>query len=148
LKHIPELLLFDSQASSLRRTKVSGQVVLEQGGEFYLMDDAYGLRFIPAETTGLSVGDLAEVVGFPSLTGSSPVLREAVARKTGSRPLPEPRPLDPEQLFRAEYDSTRVRVEGLVLGVSADQHTLEIQTGLRRFLARVSSGAETRSGRK
>ena len=142
LKHIPELLLFDSQASSLRRTKVSGQVVHEQAGEFYLMDGTYGLRFIPAETTALSVGDLVEVVGFPSLTGPSPVLREAVARKTGNAPLPKSRALDPEQLFRAEYDSTRVRVEGVVLSLSADQRTLEMQTGLRRFLARVSGGAE------
>src|SRR5204863_2041378 len=133
------LLLFDSQASALRRTKLSGQIVHERNGEFYMMDAANGLRFIPREPTNLQVGDIVEVVGFPSLTGPSPVLREAVARKTGTAALPEARPLAAESLFQAENDSTRVRVKGVLLSMSADQQTLEMQTGLRRFLAHVKT---------
>src|SRR5205085_9965593 len=98
LKRVPELLLFDPQASSLSRTKLSGQIVHEREGEFYMMDGPYGVRFIPREATSLQIGDVIEVVGFPSLTGPSPVLREGVARKTATARLPEPKQLNAENL--------------------------------------------------
>jgi signal transduction histidine kinase len=141
LKRVPELLLFDPQASALRRVKVAGQIVQHRGGEFYMMDGTNGLRFIPRQATGLAMGDTVEVVGFPSLTGPSIVLREAFARKTGRAPLPAAQPLTVESLFRAEHDATRVSVEAVLLNVSTDQKTLDMQAGLRRFEARLSSNA-------
>ena len=138
-KRAPDLLLFDPQASALRRVKVAGQIVHVSEGEFYLMDGKSGVRFFPQEATSVNVGDMAEVVGFPSLTGPSPVLREAVARKTGTAPLPAPKPLDSENLFQSENDATHVRLEGLLLSLSADQRTLELQAGLRRFVARLNA---------
>ncbi len=140
LKRLPELLLFDPRASALRRVRIAGQVVHEREGECFMMDGTNGLRFIPKEPTHFQVGDLVEVVGFPNLTGPSPVLQEAVARKTGTARLSAARPLAVESLFRAEYDATRVSVEGLLVGLSADHQTLEMQAGLRRFLVRVSVG--------
>src|SRR6266446_890033 len=134
-KRAPDLLLFDPQASALRRAKVFGQIVHEREGGYYMMDGANGLRFVPKEAAGLEIGDLVEVVGFPSLTGPSPVLREAVARKVGVSTLPKARALNAENLFRAEHDATRVSVEAVLLNLSADQRALEMQSGLRRFVA-------------
>ena len=136
-KRATDLLLFDPQASALRRVKIAGQIVHEREGEYYLMDGTNGLRFVPKETVGLGIGDLVEVVGFPSLTGPSPVLREALARKIGAAPLPDARPLDADSLFRAANDATRVRVEAVLLSLSAPQRTLMLQAGLRRFVARL-----------
>lgn len=139
LKHVPDLLLFDPQASSLRRVKVSGQIVQEYDGEYYLMEETNGLRFVPKVAGNFELGDLVEVVGFPWLTGPSPVLREALARKIGVAPLPKAQPLDGDRLFRAEHDATRVRLEAVLLSMSADQRMVELQSGLRRFVARVGS---------
>src|SRR6266404_582507 len=146
-KRAPDLLLFDPQASALRRVKVSGQIVHEREGEYYMMDGANGLRFVPKETVILVIGDLVEVVGFPSLTGPSPVLWEALARKAGVSPLPNAHPLDGESLFRAEQDATRVSVEAVLLNLSADQRTLEMQAGLRRFVARLNGESRYSSPR-
>jgi hypothetical protein len=77
VKRVTELLLFDPQASALRWAKVFGQVVHKRDGEYYMMDEANGWRFIPKEPVDFEIGDLVEVVGFPILTGPSPVLREA-----------------------------------------------------------------------
>ncbi len=136
-KRVTDLALFDPQASALRRVKVSGQISHERAGEYYAMDGTNGFRFVPKETVSLRVGDLVEVVGFPSLTGPSPVLQEALARKTGAAPLPDARPLDAESLFRAENDARRVRVQAVLLNLSGDQRTLELQAGLQRFVAHV-----------
>jgi signal transduction histidine kinase len=139
-KHVADLLQFDPRASALRRVKVSGQIVHERQGEYYGMDGANGFRFIPKENISLEIGDLVEVAGFPSLTGPSPVLREAIARKIGVAPLPAARPLAPDNLFRAENDATRVRVSALLLNLSGDRRTLELQAGLQRFVAHLEGG--------
>jgi signal transduction histidine kinase len=136
-KRVTDLLQFDPQASALRRVKVSGQIMQEREGQYYAMDGTNGFRFIPKETVSLQVGDLVAVVGFPSLIGPSPVLQEARARKIGEAPLPEARPLDAGSLFRAENDALRVRVKAVLLSLSGDQRTLELQAGLQRFVAHV-----------
>src|SRR6185503_19355223 len=65
-------------------------------------------------------------------------LREAAVRKVGSEALPKAKPLNADNLFQAEYDATRVRVQGVLLSLSSDHQTLEMQAGLRRFLARLT----------
>ena len=110
-----ELLLFDPQASALRRVKVSGQIIEEHAGEYYLMDGTNGLRFLLKRPVNLQAGDLVEVVGFPNVTGPSPLLREAVARKMGSSILPPPKKLLPENLSLGENDSTLVQFEAELL---------------------------------
>jgi signal transduction histidine kinase len=136
LKSVPDLLMFDPRASALRRVKVSGQVMHQRQGEYFAMDGVMGFRFIPGKPVDFAAGDLVEVVGFPSLTGPSPVLEEAIARKVGVAPLRDPRPLNPEELFKAENDAVRVKVEAVVLNASQDRRTLELQAGLHRFVAR------------
>jgi signal transduction histidine kinase len=139
-KSAADLLLFDSQASVFQRLKVSGQIVYEQEGEYFMMDGGHGLRFNAKQTAGLRVGDLAEVVGFPDLSGgASPVMREAVVRRLGRAALPEPRSLPSEELLRADYDSTRVRVQGILLSARAvpEGLVLELQSGVRTFVARL-----------
>ena len=103
----------------------------------FLMDGDKGLRFIPAEKMNAHVCDLVEVVGFPDLSGPSPVLREALVRRLGLAELPKPDRLKAYNLLRDDYDSTLVQVEGVLLGVSSqpDGSVLEVQCGLRRFTA-------------
>ena len=144
-KRVPDLLQFDPRASALRQVKVSGQVVQERQGEYFAMDGTNGFRFTPKETVFLEPGDLVEVVGFPSLAGPSPVLREALARKSGVAPVHDARPLSAEDLFRAENDAVRVYVEAILLNVSDDRRTLELQTGLQRFVARFDGSSEFNS---
>jgi signal transduction histidine kinase len=137
-KRAADLLLFDPQASALQRVKVFGQIIQERGGEYFAVDKTNGFRFIPKETVNLGIGDLVEVVGFPSLAGPSPVLQEAVARKIGVDPVPDAHPLEADSLFRAANDATIVRVEAVLLNLSADRRTLELQAGLRRFVANLA----------
>jgi signal transduction histidine kinase len=87
----------------------------------------------------LAAGDLVEVVGFPELSAVSPVLREAVVRKTGHAPLPPVNVLPNDDLIDAKYDASWVRVRGTLVNVHAmpTEQLLEIQNGLRTFVARL-----------
>jgi signal transduction histidine kinase len=141
-----ELRLFDPQAGAFQRVKVSGQVVYANEGECLMMADGAGLRFIPKNPAALEAGDLVEVVGFPDLLGRpSPVLREAVFRKTGHAPLPAARTLGAEDLIRAEHDATRVKVEGLLVNVRGTKPdaVLEMQNGVRTFMARTKDADDS-----
>jgi signal transduction histidine kinase len=144
-KRVAQLLQFDPQASALRRVKVSGQIVHKGEGEYYTMDGNNGFRFIPKKALSLAIGDLVEVVGFPTLTGPSPILQEALARKIGVAPLPEPRPLQTDSLFRAENDGRRVRIQAVLVNLSGDQRTLELQAGLQRFVAHIDEDDRTKA---
>lgn len=137
LKSVPDLLLFDPRASALRRVKVSGQIMGWRGGEYYAMDGTNGFRFLPRRTVSCDIGQLVEVVGFPSLTGPSAVLQEAIVRKVGVAPLRDARPLDGKDLFLAQNDAVRVKVQAILLNLSQDQKTLDLQAGLQRFVARL-----------
>jgi len=142
-KHIGELLQFDPQAGSLQRVKISGQIVYLGDAGCFLMDGNNGLRFIPAGTLNAHVCDLVDVVGFPDLSGPSPVLRETVVRRLGLAELPAAHQLEADNLLRDDYDSTLVQVDGVLLGINSKPEgpVLEMQSGLRRFTASVKDKA-------
>jgi len=139
-KSAAELLLFDPQASVFQRVKVSGQILGEHNGEYFMTDGRNGLRFVPKRELGLKPGDLVEVAGFPELSGAAPLLREAMVIKTGQAALPSPKDLAGD-LLRAEYDATRVRVTGLLVSQreTTSGISYELQTGVRTFLARLAA---------
>ncbi|HUA39775.1 MAG TPA: ATP-binding protein [Candidatus Sulfopaludibacter sp.] len=142
LKTIAELLQFSPQAGVFQRVKVSGQIIYAQAPEYYLMDGNNGLQFILKKPVpGLDVGDQVEVVGFPGLSGASPLLHEAVARKIGRATLPGARKLPADNLIRAEYDSTLVTVDGLLVSVRETPagQALEMRSGVRTFMARLNT---------
>jgi len=140
MKRAAELTLFDPQANAFQRVKVSGQILHMKSRDYFMMDGTNGVRFVLRRPVELHTGDLVEAVGYPELSGAAPLLRQAVARKTGHAALPEPQNLSPDELPSAIYDSTRVRIEGLLMSSrsTATNLVLEIQSGSWRFLARVN----------
>ncbi len=142
LKTVAELLQFNPQAGVFQRVKVSGQIISAQAPQYYMMDGSNGLQFILKKPVpGLEAGDQVEVVGFPELSGASPLLHEAVARQIGHAALPKPRSLQPSNLIHGEYDATRIRVDGLLVNVRETPVglALEMRSGIRTFMARLNT---------
>ena len=137
-----ELMRAAPGQDAFERVKVSGQIVYIRGSDYFMMDGTDGVRFV-AGPSELKVGDLVEVAGFPELSAAAPVLRSAVARKTGHEPLPAPKRLTPDELVRPRHDATLVVVDGLLASVRQTQTNLvlEMQAGSWRFLARLLEGA-------
>jgi signal transduction histidine kinase len=138
LKTVSNLLEFNPRASVFQRVKVSGVVICAQPPRYYLMDGGNGLQFVlKRPVPELQEGDQVEVVGFPGLSGLSPLLQEAVARKTGRAPLPEPKSLDGENLIQGQYDSTRVRIDGQLEDVreTSTGEALEMSAAGHTFMA-------------
>jgi len=144
LKTPRELLLFDAQAAAFRLVKVHGQIIHAEPGRIFLMADGAGLRVLPAGATKLRAGDLVDAVGYPEISDTSLLLHEAVVRKTGEAALPPVKTLTEDALTHEGLDSTRVRVDGKLLGAHFEygSHVLEMQSGTHLYLARVTAGAD------
>jgi signal transduction histidine kinase/uncharacterized protein YdeI (BOF family) len=143
LKAVAELLQFNPRAGVFQRVKVAGQIIYAQPPDYYLMDGKNGLHFVLKKPVlGLETGDQVEVVGFPGLSGASPLLYETVARKIGHAALSDVEKLQANDLIRDQYDSTRVKVDGLLVSVreTPGGQALEVRSGsgIRTFLARLN----------
>jgi signal transduction histidine kinase len=136
-KHISDLLHFDARADTLRRIKISGQVLHEQRGEYFLTDGDTGARFELREPMKLEPGDLVQVVGFPDVGGPSPILRQAQARVSARANLPEGRLLTGDNLFNGRLDSMMVSIRARLIGINRNRlgETLDLQVGTRSFSA-------------
>ena len=134
-----ELLQFDTQATAFRRVKVPGQVVHADAKQIFLSEKRVGIRVLPTETNTLSAGDMIEAVGYPDITGTTLMLRQAIIRKTGHQDLPAARSLKETELTDEGLDSTRVNVEGTLLEWHAEQGfpVLEMKSGQYLYLARL-----------
>ena len=138
-KRIQDLFLYDAQARAFQLTRIPGQIIHVRAGEYFLMDGNKGLRFTLKTGDQLQVGDNVEVVGYPDLAGISPVLREAVARKTGNGPLPQAMPIADETALTGEHDSTLVRIRARLVSLSQDtDQVLTMQSGSHFFEARLN----------
>jgi len=139
-----ELRLFDAQATAFRRVKVSGQVVHVSANQIFLMDDGAGLRVLPAEKVKFHSGDLLDAVGYPDISGTALLLREAQLRKVGEAPLSPPKRLTENQMSDddMDMDSTRVRVEGKLINwhLERARPVLEMQSDTHLYLARLPIG--------
>ena len=139
VKSVQDLLLFDAKASALKRVKVAGQIVHKRAGEYFMMNGTNGLRLFLKTPVPLQSGDLVEAVGYPMLGNASPVLRDAVVRRTGKASLPEARRLAENNLLDSDLDATVVRIESKLVGMRSVPSglELELQTGTRTFVARL-----------
>jgi signal transduction histidine kinase len=136
-----ELFLFDAQATPFQRIKVQGEVIHAESSRIFLMQGGVGMRIIPTEEVNLQAGDRIEAVGYPEISGPSPVLHEAVVRKIGESALPSAREIADSELTAEGLDSSLVRIAGKLVGVHSEQNTvvLEMQAKTHLFLARLSS---------
>ena len=142
LKTPRELLLFDTQATAFRRVKVRGQIVHADADQIFLMQEGTGLRLLPAGPANVRPGDLVEAVGYPDISGMALLLREAMIRKIGQAALPRPRNLAEHELAGERLDSTRVRLEGKLLGWHEELGSLllEMRSGTYLYLAHLAPG--------
>jgi signal transduction histidine kinase len=142
LKSARDLLRFDAQANAFRPVKVRAQVLYTDAQGLFATEAGMGLRVLTTEAATLLPGDSIEAVGYPEIGGPSPLLRQAVVRKTGAELLPKPRVLAGPELLQKGLDSTLVCVEGKLIGLHAQQNSpvLELQSDGRLFVARVKPG--------
>ncbi len=109
------LLRFSPSAGTQHRVRVRGVVEYQQlGNSLFLAGEGKGLRVLTTQNTALQVGDEVDVVGFPSMGESAPILADAVFHRLGHPGPPQPVPLQLERPWE-EYDGALVTTTARLL---------------------------------
>jgi signal transduction histidine kinase len=81
----------------------------------YMRDDTRAALIETEHPCELEPGDLIEVVGFPIVSVTKPMLQNAVIRRIGHAQAPSPKVLASDSLLAADHDSELVRVDAELL---------------------------------
>jgi len=121
-------------ADSLRKVRLSAQVLCSAAQKYYLLDGNTGIRAHLSRSLMLEPGDVVELVGLVQPQQHLVEVFQAVARKTGHLPLP---PAQPLTASNSQPNAYWVSTEGLLTGLTdrgADRK-LTIQIGLKSYEA-------------
>ena len=128
---IEQLLQFSPHGSYGHRVKVNGTVIYHRDTDLYIQDEKEGLYVQTRQPDSLLVGDQVDVLGFPAKGEYTPMLQDAIYRKTGSGPLPAPFLISAAEALKGTYECRLVRIEATVLDRArhSREQFLVLQTG-------------------
>ena len=111
------LLRFEPGITFFHRVRVRGRVTLQWPGRSLCIKDAtQGLCVQTAQSTHVDVGDLVDVIGFPSVGDYTPTLTDATFRLAGSSQPVQATPVTAAEALHGSHDAELVQIEGQLIG--------------------------------
>src|SRR5579864_3392939 len=142
---LSSLLRFSPGEGPRHRVRVRGVLEYQQPGHaLFLQSDGKGVRVLTQQATVLAAGDIVDVLGFPAMGESAPMLEDAIFHRIGHSADPQPVALNLYAPWE-QFDGVVVTTEAKLLKrlPHADSLTLQMQTGDTFFDATLSSTAAT-----
>jgi signal transduction histidine kinase len=137
---LSDLLRFSPGKGIRHRVRVRGVVGYQQlGNALFLVSQGKGLRVLTQQDTSLEIGDLVDVLGFPAMGDSAPILEDAVFHRLSHERAPEPVELNLATPWE-QFDGAVVTTEAKLLNRQAqpDGVRLLLQQGEIYFDATVA----------
>ena len=134
-KEVPfsSLMRFTPGGDSQHRVRVRGVVTYQQPGRaLFLQSQGRGLRVLTQQSTELAVGDVVDVIGFPVVGDSAPILEDAIFHRVGPGSVSDPLNLDLTIPWE-QYDGALVASDATLLQQDTrpdGEHLLLQQDGL------------------
>ncbi len=120
------------------RVRVRGTVTLQRAnGDFFLHDSSGGMYVQPDTVLLLQPGDRVDVAGFAAAGRYTPILEDAIARKTGKGEMPVPIKMEAQDSLTGDFDAQPVQIEARLLdhGRRDSEYVLTLQSGPQTFNA-------------
>ncbi len=122
------LLRFSAGEATRHRVRVRGVVEYQQlGHALFLQGEGKGLRVLSPQDTTVAVGDMVDVLGFPAMGESAPILEDAVFHRVNHQSAPNPVALNLDSPWE-QYDGVLVTTDARLL------NRTETPDGLRLLL--------------
>jgi signal transduction histidine kinase len=123
---LSELLRFAPAEGTRHRVRVRGIVgYQQQGNALFLQSQGKGLRVLTQQGTPLEIGDLVDVLGFPAMGDSAPILEDAVFHRLGHEKAPEPVKLNFDAPWE-QFDGAVVTTDAKLLNRQAQRDGLRL----------------------
>ena len=141
---LAELLRFAPGKGSRHRVRIRGVVGYQQGSALFLQSQGKGLRVLAQQSAALETGDLVDVLGFPAVGDSAPILEDAVIHRLGHERDPEPLNFNLNASWE-QFDGALVTTEAKLVNrqTQADGLRLKLQRGDIFFDATAPAGVVT-----
>ena len=143
LRPINTLLRFEPGATFVHRVRVRGQVTLQWPGRWiYIQDGSQGL-FVPGvQKTSRKLGDVVDVVGFPTMGEYSLTLEDAIFKPEGGNRTIAASSITAQDAMKGDYDATLVQIQGRLVNqdLTSEYPTLVMSSAGRSFFALLPSG--------
>ncbi len=122
IRPLGSLLQYSPVMLLQHRVHVRGRVTLHWPGRtLCILDGNDGLCVQTVDRTGLRVGDMVDVIGFPARENYEPTLSDATLRPAGDRIGVPPKRITVDQAFQGEHNGELVQIEGQYMGRSLVQ---------------------------
>lgn len=112
---IENFLGFFAEYAFLRMNRVEGVVTLAWPGKFYVQDETGSIEVRTDEVYNLRVGDQVNVVGFPVLTSSRPILEDSRMKRIGKGVIPPSPRTSANRVLTHEMNGRRASLDGFLL---------------------------------
>jgi signal transduction histidine kinase len=111
------LMRFSLGEGSQHRVRVQGVVTYQQPGQaLFLQNGEQGLRVLTQQDGPLAIGDVVDVLGFPAVGESAPLLDDAAFHRVDHAPVPQPVKLDLAVPWE-QYDGALITTDATLLHV-------------------------------
>src|SRR5215467_3651351 len=112
---VSTLLRFSPGRGMNHRVRMQGVLEYQQPGNvLFLQVQGKGLRVLTGQATQLQVGDLVDVLGFPAMGDTVPILEDAIFHRLGHGKAPDPIKMDVTKPWE-QFDSELVTVDAKLL---------------------------------
>jgi signal transduction histidine kinase len=123
---LSDLLRFSPGENIRHRVRVRGVVGYQQVGDaLFLESESKGLRVLTHQATPLEIGDLVDVLGFPTMGDSAPMLEDAIFHRLSHEKAPDPVRLDLDRPWE-QFDGAVVTTEAMLLSRQAQSDGLRL----------------------
>jgi len=117
IRGIDSLSRYTPDQNLPHRVHLRGRVTLQWPGSLIcIRDEGHSLCAQTRQQDRVSVGDLADVIGFVGAGSSAPILTDASFRKASGNTQITPEIVTPEQALHGGHDAELVQIDGLLIG--------------------------------
>ena len=138
VRPIADLVRFSPGWDPMRRVRIRGTVMAAWPGKsMFVNDGGQSVRVQIDATPPLQVGDVVDVVGFPTVDGYAYQLQDTQVRFAGRGQAPLARKITPQEALSGDFAEELVKMDGILLDAqkSASQYTLMIKSDATAFTA-------------
>ncbi|HYK88659.1 MAG TPA: ATP-binding protein [Acidobacteriota bacterium] len=136
IRSISKILEFVPIRGYGHRVRIRGVATFQRAGLcLFVHDETAGIYVTSTQKDELVPGDIVEAVGFPEVGDYTPVLRDAIYRRTGTGPDPAAQRVLPDRAVKGAYDTELVEIEGRLLNKAhvLGERVFVLQSGYLTF---------------
>jgi PAS domain S-box-containing protein len=140
---IDTLLRFEPGVTFVHRVRVRGKVTLQWPGRWlYIQDGNQGLFIPTVQKTLTTLGEVVDVVGFPTMGEYSLKLEDAIFLPKGNGQAIATTSITVPDALKGEYDAKLIQIRGHLVNqdLTSEYPSLVMSSGGRFFLALLPNG--------